>query len=127
PITITEPNGGETYPQGASRKIRWVSGGGPRRAGMKIQLFKSDDPSFKVDLTSGGAAPDTGQFTWTVPNLIGRTFRIRVTNAADPADFDESDADFIITDGTSDQICTPQVNLAIPDFSAAWTESPLAY
>lgn len=126
-IDLTEPDGGEMYTVDQKVGIRWISGGGVRAAGVKIEISRDGgatwDPTPIVALTS-----DTGQYTWTVTGPFTKRGRIRVSNVADPTDYGISDKDFTIADGhPSGPICSAPGATPIPDNTPSWTEVPLDF
>jgi hypothetical protein len=42
--------------------------------------------------------PNTGVYTWTTPLTPSTTTRVRVADSVDPAIYDDSDANFVLTD-----------------------------
>jgi len=126
-IDLLEPDGGEMYTVGQQVDIQWDSGGGARQAGVKIEVSRDGgatwDPTPITALT-----PDTGSYTWTVTGPFSKTCRVRVSNAADPADYGISAADFTISDGhLSGPICSASGGTAIPDNEPTWTEIPIDF
>lgn len=126
-IDLLEPDGGEMYTVNQVVDIRWDSGGGTRQAGVKIEI--SRDGGATWDPTPITAlASDTGIFSWTVTGPFSKTCRIRVSNAADPADYGISASDFTIADGRRvGPVCSPAGATNIPDNEPSWTEVPLSF
>ena len=125
PIQVLEPNGTESYLLGDTVTIRWQSFGFVRTAGVKIELSRDGGATFTDVIASN--TPDDGQFTWAATGPQTRSARIRISNVADPADDDVSDADFTISSGIRKTICTPQQSVEIPDNEPAFTEFPLPF
>lgn len=98
-ITVTAPNGGESWQQSSTNAIRWTSSG-PVGTNVNIALYKGG--SFNSTIATGTA--NDGQFSWTVPagQTAGTDYRVRVTDASDAAVFDESNANFSITTSSGD-------------------------
>jgi hypothetical protein len=48
--------------------------------------------------TAALPTPNTGVYTWTTSVTSSATARVRVADAVDPAIYDDSDADFTLTD-----------------------------
>lgn len=92
-VTVTAPNGGETWQaDGSVQTITWDAGAS--LPGVTIELWKGGALSRVV--TTGAA--DTGSIQWAVPTDVtqGTDYRVRVASSADAAVYDESDADFTI-------------------------------
>jgi len=96
-LTITEPDGGETWFPGSSQRIRWNFTGAP---GTTVTIEALRGPSViarvsGIPLGSGG----NGSYNLTVPAATppGSEYRIRVTSTRYPACSDISDADFTLS------------------------------
>ena len=92
-LTVTSPNGGETWSIGASATIIWESAGvgGP----VKIDLSRDGGAIWQA-LTPTGV-PNTGSFAWTVTGtqMTSRAL-VRVTSLLNRSVSDGSDAPFHI-------------------------------
>jgi len=99
-ITVTSPNGGESFARGATVPITWTYTGNPG-ALVNIQLLQGTTVTNLTrfrhpSIGSGG----TGSFNWRIPRFFrstGNNFRIRITSTTNPAATDTSDNDFSIT------------------------------
>ena len=97
PITVTSPNGGETWPRLAVRNITWTAS---LPGKVKIQLFRDGK---LVGRIAGGLAAGAGSFAWTVGKTggaaapAGSGYTIRVRSTLFPARFDDSNAPFTIS------------------------------
>jgi len=96
-LTITSPNGGETYVLGDTMNIAWTS------KGLSIGLLRIEYSSDNF-VTSSIMAQDvsnTGTYSWTIPDtaLSGASIKIRITDQARPEITDTSDAVFRIRGG----------------------------
>jgi hypothetical protein len=96
PITVSSPNGGESWARLSVRNITWSA----NLAGkVKIQLFRNGK---LVGLIAGGVSAGAGSYSWTVGKFGGGTvpagsgFKIRIRSTLDPNKFDDSDAVFSI-------------------------------
>jgi hypothetical protein len=96
-FTIANPQ--VTYPTMAG--ITWRAGDSPTiiwtgftGSYVKIELYKGAT----LSRTIASATANTGSYTWTVPTdqAGGSDFRVRVTAASDPAQYDDSDNYFTI-------------------------------
>lgn len=92
-ITVTSPNGGESWAPGETHEVTWLSTGttGPS---VSIELLRRNS----LDRIIIPNTPNDGSFTWTIPADLetGSDFRVRVTSLSDGAIIDESDGAFSI-------------------------------
>jgi PKD repeat protein len=102
-ITVTSPNGGESFVRGTTNRITWSSAGSPGSA-VKIELLKG---STVVQTLQSSTENDGSYSSWTVSSSLatGSDYRIRVTSTTDPAITDTSNTYFTIT-GSSDSTIT---------------------
>jgi len=102
-VTVTSPNGGETFLSGTPHPITWTSG---RTSGRVQILFSADNGTGWTEITND--TPDDGSFTWIIPEIPSPECLVMVRDAdASPAE--QSNAVFIITD-----ICTPATFVSQP-------------
>jgi len=92
-ITVTSPNGGESWQQGTLREITWDSVGSVGSY-VRIELYRGAVLNLKIT----GSTADDGSCDWTIPldQTIGSDYMIKITSTSDPAFFDESDDYFSI-------------------------------
>ena len=92
-ITVSSPDGGESWEQGSSHDILW-SVTGDAGPDVRIELLKGGIVSDTIALS----AQNSGAFAWNVPSFqaVGTDYRIRVASASNGSVFDESDGDFSI-------------------------------
>ncbi|MBN2007836.1 hypothetical protein JW960_00665, partial [candidate division KSB1 bacterium] len=84
-ITITSPNGGESWVVGEMHAITWTSSN--FSGNVKIELSTNGGSSWS-DIVS--STDDDGSYGWTVPNAVSSNCRIRISDAADGDPSDES-------------------------------------
>jgi M6 family metalloprotease-like protein len=89
-ITVTAPNGGESWKVGSSHNITWTQTG--LGGSVTIDLYKGG--VFKKPL--GTAAATAGSFGWTISTgeTPGTDYRVRISQGSTS---DESDANFAIS------------------------------
>lgn len=96
-LTITAPNGGETYVLGETMNITWTS------KGLSIGLLKIEysADNFATSRTIAQDVSNTGNYSWTVPDtaLSGATIKVRIADQTLPEITDTSDAIFRIRGG----------------------------
>lgn len=91
-ITIREPDGGEKWCAGSLRKLVWDNTGSI--ANVKIEYSIDYGLSFTTVIAS---TPNTGSYDFQVPDVSSSYCIIRIGDAANPADYDESNAYITIT------------------------------
>ena len=91
-ITITEPNGGQSWAAGTIHNISWADN---IDENVKIDLWKAG--SYSSTITT--SAPSNGSYSWTIPSgqPIGTDYKIRISSVVDDNLFDFSDNDFVIS------------------------------
>ena len=89
-ITVTSPNGGETWIIGSAHEITWEDN---LDGNVQILLLKAD----KLHLIISNSTASDGSRPWTVPSVQpGSDYQIRISSVTDGNIFDESDVDFAI-------------------------------
>jgi len=88
---LTSPNGGEVWNVNTSQNIIWNSS----------TLFTSAYIEYSIDNGSTwnivvASTPNTGSYTWTIPNTVTTRAKIRISNVGYPSNFDVSNAAFTI-------------------------------
>jgi hypothetical protein len=77
-ITVTAPNGGETWPLGSTQTITWTSTG--LTGNVKIQL--SRDGGVTWPTTIAASTPNDGTHPWMVSGAASTRARVRITSTA---------------------------------------------
>jgi subtilisin family serine protease len=90
-ISVTSPNGGETWAVNTSHSITWTSTG--TIANVKIE-YTTDGTNFTVITAS---ATNNGTFSWTVPSPTTTTAKVKISDVANAATTDLSNANFTIS------------------------------
>ena len=100
-ITVTSPNGGESWAPGSSHEITWTSTGSISNVDI---LYSYNDGASWPSVAS--YTENDGSFTWTVPDTPSTHCFVRVQdNDGDPGD--ASDAAFTITASGAETVSTP--------------------
>jgi len=108
-VTLTAPNGGESWEVTNSEDITWTSTG----AISNVKLEYSDD-NFASDVNVIAASTDNdGTYAWTIPNDVSSTVRVRVSDASTASINDTSDANFAIA-------TLRTLTLTAPDGGESW-------
>lgn len=95
-VTVTAPNGGESWAGGSSQSIGWSSTG---VTNVKLEYTLNNGGSWTTITASTAAS--AGSYAWTVPSSATTQAKVRVSDAAAPAVVDASDGVFTITVPTS--------------------------
>jgi hypothetical protein len=96
-VTVSSPNGGESWPRLSRQVITWSTG---LAGNVKIFLYRN---GAQLGLIAQGVSAASGSFTWTVGRHVNGTaapgsgYRIRVRSQLATAKFDDSDAPFSIS------------------------------
>ena len=93
-LTVTTPNGGETWPLGSAQIIRWTSTGLAATSYVKIELSRNGGSTWSTLIS---ATPNDGSHTWTIPGAGTTQARLRITSTSRPAATDTSDANFALS------------------------------
>ncbi|WP_371877651.1 lamin tail domain-containing protein [Pyxidicoccus parkwayensis] len=89
-VTVTSPNGGESWAGGSAHTVTWTSSG---VTSVKVEYSLNGGSTWST-LTSSTSATS---YAWTVPSSASTTARVRVTDASDATVTDSSDGAFSIT------------------------------
>ncbi len=92
-LTVTSPNGGDSWPVESSQVITWDSEF--YQGNIKLQLYKNN--SYVRDISPGLLPVDNGSFGWTVPADLngGSDYKVRVLSESGSVE-DYSDHTFSI-------------------------------
>lgn len=92
PITVSAPNGGETLSAGTNYAINWLA----NTSVAKVKIEYSTNGSTWNTIAPNIAAT-LGTYTWAVPNTPSTQCVLRISDSANVATFDTSNARFTIT------------------------------
>lgn len=93
-ITLISPNGGEAWGTGSVQNVAWSMSGRFER--VRIELSADNGSSWNVSVDS---ATGDGSCSWTVPRIVSRQCRVRISDVDYPGLRDASDAPFAILMG----------------------------
>lgn len=93
-LTVTKPNGGESWQAGSSQTITWSSSGSS--ADVKIEYSTNSGSSWSTITSS---TTNDGSYSWTIPNTESSTCRVKITDTSDSSIYDASNSNFSITSG----------------------------
>jgi 5-hydroxyisourate hydrolase-like protein (transthyretin family) len=93
-LTVTSPNGGESWLRGLTHTLTWTSTGSPG-GNVKIELLKGG----VVNLVISSSTLNDGSFSWVIPTsqTTGSDFKIRITSTTTTTVTDSSNTNFAIT------------------------------
>ena len=92
-ITVTSPNGGESWLHGTSKTITWKSDGNPG-ANVIIELYKAGVKNAVIS----SKTPNDGSYGWYIPSYqpLGPDYKIKITSYDDSKYYDWSNNNFKI-------------------------------
>jgi len=94
-ITVTSPNGGESWLMGSTHSITWTSSG--TVGNVKIQYTTDNGSSWKTIVSS---TINDGSYTWKLPSVTSNSCKVRVSET-DGSPGDTSNTVFSIVSTTS--------------------------
>ena len=96
-ITVTSPNGGETWETGSTETITWASS--DVSSNVKIKLYQSG--SYVSSISS--QTSNNGSYTWSIPSSQSESssYKIRIEDDGNSSVYDYSDNNFSIVGITS--------------------------
>lgn len=96
-VTVSSPNGGESWTPGTTRNISWNYSGDPGDS-VKIELLKGGVASSTLVASAPIGAGGGGSYAWPIPSnqVLGNDYRIRVTSTTNSVYTDTSDNDFAV-------------------------------
>ena len=117
-VTVTDPNGGETWTAGDVEYITWTSTGSISTVAID---YSTNGGSSWTSIT--GSTSNDGSYGWTVPSAATTQARVRVSDASDPATNDISNANFeIYVPSTGDYATVPySTGFESGGFDQYWT------
>lgn len=102
-ITVSSPNGGESWAVGSSHTITWTDNG----VGNVTLSYSTDAGTTWQEISANIA--NTHSASWTVPNAVSATCRVRVASAANAATADQSNSNFAIVPAGGEDIASGAV------------------
>ncbi len=95
-VTVTAPNGGETWVVGTSHAVTWTASDNAGVASVDLAYSTDGGATYPNAIATGLA--NTGSYAWTIPATLSTQVRVRATahDTAGNTASDASDADFTI-------------------------------
>lgn len=106
-VVVTAPNGGEIWPACTIKNITWTSL--TASANYKLE-YSANGGTTWTQIVTNYPATLTGSYSWTIPNSISLTCLVKVTNVSVPANTDQSNASFSISQGIPLAVC-PNISI----------------
>ena len=119
-ITVTSPNGGESWQAGTTHTIQWSYTGDPG-SNVKIEAYRTTGTAlayYPVVASTPIGSSGTGSYAWAIPSgqPAGSDYKIVVKSTVTSSYTDISDNYFSITAGAS----TPTITVASPNGGESW-------
>jgi len=97
-VTVTTPNGGNTWKQGSTHTITWNYMGSPGSK-VKIDLLKGGMLNRVINPSTSIGSAGSGSYSWKIASIqvVGTNYKIRITSTSNAALTDTSDANFAIS------------------------------
>ncbi len=113
-ITVTSPNGGESWTAGTSHPITWAYTGSPG-AYVKIELYKGGTLNKTI---AASVLTSTGTYNWTCPSTqaSGADYKVKITSTTNSSYTDMSDGTFTIVGPPA-----PTITVTAPNGGESWT------
>ncbi|MEW6419944.1 MAG: choice-of-anchor D domain-containing protein [Nitrospirota bacterium] len=101
-ITVTVPNGGESWKAGTTQTIRWTYTANPG-SNVKIELLKGGSLNKTIKSSTSIGSGGNGLYNWAIPSnqTAGTDYKIRITSTSSSTINDTSDNNFIISKESS--------------------------
>jgi hypothetical protein len=103
-LSVTSPNGGESWTGGEAHTLTW-SWTGDGGAAVEVELLKGG----ALDTVIAASTPDDGSHSWSIPlgQTTGSDYRVRVGSVSNASYTDQSNGDFTITEGSGLAVLSP--------------------
>ena len=117
-ITVTSPNGGQSWQRGTSHAVTWSYTGSPGST-VKITLLKAGVEVGTIITSTSIGSSGTGSYTWPISStgLTGSDFKVKVQSISQPGITDTSNSYFTITPAGT---VTPTITVTSPNGGESW-------
>jgi Leucine-rich repeat (LRR) protein len=119
-ITVTSPNGGEYWIRNSTQDITWTAPDITENVKITLSYYDGYDQYL---ITIAESTPNTGSYTWTVPNISNNTCSIAIEDPTSHISPDWSDDSFTISS-------PPAITVFLPNGGEEWypgTENPILW
>jgi len=119
-ITVTTPNGGETWQRGTSQTVRWSYTGSPGST-VKVVLVKGSTEVGTISASTSIGSSGTGSYTWPIDpsGTTGSDYKISVQSISQPAVKDVSNNYFTLS-AVGSTTTTPSITVTTPNGGETW-------
>ena len=117
-ITVTSPNGGESWKRGTTHTVTWDYTGSPG-SNVKIMLYKAGTYVGTITDSAPTGSGGKGSYTWPISSTgsTGSDFKVGIQSITQPAIKDMSDNYFTVTSGAT----TPaSITVTSPNGGEIW-------
>jgi hypothetical protein len=106
-ITVTAPNGGETWARGTAHTLTWSYTGNPGST-VKIEVLKGSTPVGTIAESAPIGSGGKGTYTWMIfpSGSTGNDYKVSVKSISQPTIKDLSNNFFTLTSGTTSSTTT---------------------
>ena len=118
-ITVTSPNGGETWQRGTSHAVTWSYTGTPGST-VKIVLLKAGTEVGTIIGSTSTGSGGTGSYTWPIypSGSTGSDFKVSVQSISQPTVKDTSNHYFTITPASTSSPAS--ITVTAPNGGETW-------
>ena len=118
-ITVTSPNGGESWPRGTSHTVSWSYTGSPGST-VEIDLVKGGTIVGAIANSVPVGSSGQGSYTWSISSttMTGSEYKVIVQSTSQPAIKDTSNGYFTITSAAT--TTTPSIIVTSPKGGDLW-------
>jgi hypothetical protein len=97
-ITVTSPNGGETWQRGKTYPITWNYAGNPGSS-VSIVLMKGNSVVYTIATSVPKGSGGSGSYSWKIPSdkPTGSDYKVRIQSTSQPSIKDTSNNYFTIS------------------------------
>jgi PKD repeat protein len=97
PITVTLPNGGQSWSAGSRYTIKWTYTGNPGQY-VKIHLYSGGVYAGTITSSTSIGSSGSGSYSWRIPSSTARgtSYKIKITSTSNGNLYDFSDNTFTI-------------------------------
>jgi hypothetical protein len=97
-ISVTSPNGGESFTAGSMQTIQWTYTGNPG-PGLKIELLKGGGVATTISYFTWIGSAGSGSYNWFIPSTQASDsdYQMKITSATNSDYTDTSDSNFTIS------------------------------
>ena len=106
-LTVSSPNGWESWIVGSSHTITWISSN--LTGNLAITLSRNGGSSYNEAIVAS-VPVSAGSYNWTVTGPTSTTCRVKATSLSNPSVFDASNSNFTISGVSPDAILYYQLS-----------------